>query len=243
MKKDIIEIEDLSIAYHNKPVIWDIDLKLQKNSITAIVGPNGAGKSTLMKGILGLIPLLSGKILIEGENLKEVYKKISYVPQIGNVNWDFPTTVLDVVLMGRYTYLGWLKRPNKKDKQIALEALKTIQMEEFANRQISQLSGGQKQRVFLARALVQDAELYFLDEPMQGIDIKSEEIIFNILKEMRAKGKTIIVVHHDLKTIEKYFTHVTFINKQIIASGEVATTFNKENIEKTYLGSKNVGII
>lgn len=241
--ENIIEVEDLTIAYQNKPIIWDIDLKIKNNVLLAIVGPNGAGKSTLIKGILSLIPSLSGKIEIFGKNINKNKGKIAYVPQVGNVNWDFPTTVLDVVLMGRYVHLGWIKKPTKKDKEKAMEALKMIEMENFADRQISQLSGGQKQRVFLARALVQEAELYFLDEPMQGIDIKSEAIIFDILKKMKSEGKTIIVVHHDLKTVKKYFDSVIFINKNIIAYGDVETTFTKENIDKTYIGIQDVGII
>lgn len=239
----LIHIEDLSIAYQNKPVIWDIDLDVPNNVLMAIVGPNGAGKSTLLKGILGLIPHLTGKVLIKNQPVKKIYKQIAYVPQISNVNWDFPTTVLDVVLMGRYPHLNWFRRPSKSDKKKALEALKMIQMDEFANRQINQLSGGQKQRVFLARAIVQEADLYFLDEPLQGIDAKSETIIFDILKHIHQQGKTIVAVHHDLKTVEKYFDYIVFINKKVIAQGNVDSTFTQQNIEKTYLGINDDSVI
>lgn len=237
--ENVIKVEDLTMAYESKPVIWDIDLEIPKGVIMAIVGPNGAGKSTLMKGILNLLKPLSGKIEILHRPYKEVYKKIAYVPQSGSVNWDFPTTVLDVVMMGRYVHLGWIKRVGKKERELAMKALKEIEMDEFYDRQISQLSGGQRQRVFLARALIQEAEIYFLDEPMQGIDIKSEELIFKLLHKIKEQGKTIVVVHHDLKNITKYFDYVTLINKKIIASGPVETTFTEENIEKAYRGTSN----
>lgn len=240
MKKHIVEVEDLSMAYNEEPVVWDIDLNFVENSRTAIVGPNGAGKSTLLKGILGLMKPLSGEVRFQGLPFSKFYKKIAYVPQLGSVNWDFPTTVFDVVLMGRYAHLGWFKRPKNSDKKIAKEALERIGMSEFKDRQISQLSGGQRQRVFLARAIAQNAEIYFIDEPLQGVDIKSEEVIMNTVKDFQKEGKTIIAVHHDLNQIEKYFDHLVIINKRVIASGKVSEIFTNENIEKAYSEKKSV---
>lgn len=234
MKSIIVEVEDLSMAYNEEPVVWDIDLKIVENSRTAIVGPNGAGKSTLLKGILNLMKTLTGTVRFRGQSFKQYYKNIAYVPQLGSVNWDFPATVLDVVLMGRYVHLGWIKRPTKKDKMIAMEALERIGMEEFKNRQISELSGGQRQRVFLARAIASDAEIFFLDEPLQGVDIKSEAVIMDTIRQFQKDGKTIVAVHHDLNQVEEYFDHVAIINKRIIAHGPVSEVFTTENIESAY---------
>lgn len=232
MDKVIIRVEDLTIAYHDKPVLWDNDVEIMENSITAIIGPNGAGKSTLIKGILGLKKSLSGKVEIMDKNFKEVQKEIAYIPQTSSVNWDFPTTVLDVVLMGRYVHLGWIKRPSKSDIDIALNALITIGMEEFKDRQISELSGGQRQRVFIARAIAQDAKIYFMDEPLAGVDKKTEKVIIDFLKESQKKGKTSIVVHHDLNTLEEYFDHVVILNKKVIAQGRVEDVFTPENLNR-----------
>ncbi|MGO1581096.1 MAG: metal ABC transporter ATP-binding protein [Peptoniphilaceae bacterium] len=232
MDKVIIRVEDLTIAYHDKPVLWDNDVEIIENSITAIIGPNGAGKSTLIKGILGLKKSLSGKVKIMDKNFKEVQKEIAYIPQTSSVNWDFPTTVLDVVLMGRYVHLGWIKRPSKSDIDIALNALITIGMEEFKDRQISELSGGQRQRVFIARAIAQDAKIYFMDEPLAGVDKKTEKVIIDFLKESQKKGKTSIVVHHDLNTLEEYFDHVVILNKKVIAQGKVEDVFTPENLNR-----------
>ncbi len=232
MAEYIVEVEDLTIAYHDKPVLWDNDVKIVKNSRTAIIGPNGAGKSTLLKGILGLQEKLSGEVRIMGKNFDEVQKKIAYIPQASSVNWDFPTTVMDVVLMGRYVHLGWIKRPRKKDVEIAEEALKRIGMYEFKERQISQLSGGQRQRVFIARAIAQDAEIYFMDEPLAGVDKMTEYVIMDFLKDAQKQGKTSVVVHHDLNTLEEYFDHVVILNKQIIAEGPMEETYTCENLEE-----------
>ncbi len=230
----IIEVEDLTVAYDKKPVLWDIDLNIPESVLMAIVGPNGAGKTTLIKAMLDLIKPVSGTILFKGGTYKSQRKHIGYVPQSSSVDWDFPTNVLDVVLMGTYGKLGWFKRPRKKDKKEALEALKKVSMESFANRQISQLSGGQQQRVFLARALVQDADIYFMDEPLKGVDAKTERAIIILLKELKNKGKTLIVVHHDLRTVEEYFDYVVLLNTKIIADGPVNQVFTEENLEKTY---------
>lgn len=238
MEETIIKVEDLTIAYHDKPVLLDNDIDIIKNSITAVIGPNGAGKSTLIKGILGLQKKLSGEVLIMGEPLKKVQKRIAYIPQTTEVNWEFPTTVLDVVLMGRYVHLGWLRRPSGKDKKIAERALERIGMLELRNRQIGELSGGQKQRVFIARLIAQEADIYFMDEPLAGIDKVTEKVIIDFLKEERNKGKTSVVVHHDLNTVREYFDHVIIINKKVIAMGKVEEAFTNENLEKAMM--KNV---
>ena len=200
----------------------------------AVIGPNGAGKSTLIKAMLGLLKPVSGTVLFWGKPYRHERKRIGYVPQRGSVDWDFPTTVLDVVCMGRYGAAGWIKRISKADKQIALDALDKVGMLEFKNRQISQLSGGQQQRVFLARALAQDAEVYFMDEPFQGVDARTEKAVIDILKKLRNSGKTVVVVHHDLQTVPEYFDWVTLLNIQLIASGPTAEVFTEENLKKTY---------
>ena len=235
MEKVIVKVEDLTIAYHDKPVLRDNDINIIKNSVTAIIGPNGAGKSTLIKGILGLQKKLSGEILIMGEPLKKVQKKIAYIPQTSEVNWDFPTTVMDVVLMGRYVHLGWFRHPKREDREKAEAALKRIGMYEFKDRQISKLSGGQRQRVFIARLIAQEADLYFMDEPLAGIDKVTEKVIIDFVKEEQKKGKTAVIVHHDLATIREYFDHVVIINKRVVAAGKVDEVFTNENLEKAMM--------
>lgn len=229
-----IQVDDLTVAYDYKPVLWDIDLTVPEGVLMAIVGPNGAGKSTLIKAILGIIKPLAGTISIFGGSYKEKRKLVAYVPQKGSVDWDFPTTALDVVMMGTYGSLGWIKRPGSKEKKAALEALEKVGMLSFRNRQISQLSGGQQQRIFLARALVQNASIYFMDEPFQGVDATTEIAIINILKELRKAGKTLVVVHHDLQTVPEYFDWVTFLNVKKIATGPVKEIFNDDNLTETY---------
>ena len=233
-----VEVEDMTVAYTTKPVLWDVDMKVPIGSLAAIVGPNGAGKSTLLKAMLGLLTVISGSVKFYIDHHlaidKNDYKKIAYVPQSGSVDWDFPTTVLDVVLMGRYGHLGWFKRPSKKDKELALSMIDKMGMSDYVNRQIRQLSGGQQQRVFLARALVQEADIYLMDEPFKGVDKTTEHAIISLLQEMKARGKTVIVVHHDLNTVPQYFDWVTLVNKQTIAYGPVADTFTEDAIERTY---------
>lgn len=234
----IIKVEDLTVAYEDKPVLWDIELEVEKGVLMAVVGPNGAGKSTLIKTMLDLIKPITGEVRFYGEKYSKVRDRIAYVPQRGSVDWDFPTTVFDVVEMGRYGKVGWLKRVGKIDKEKTREAIRMVEMEEFSDRQISQLSGGQQQRVFLARALVQEADIYFMDEPFQGVDNKTEKSIIKILKKLRDENKTVIVVHHDLQTVKEYFDYVTFINVSVVASGPVEEIFTPENIEKTYKNKK-----
>lgn len=232
--KYVVEVEDMTVAYQTKPVLWDVDLKVPKGVLMAIVGPNGAGKSTLIKAMLDIIKPITGHVLFNGTSYISQRKHIGYVPQRGSVDWDFPTTVLDVVLMGRYGHIGWIKRPSKTDKSSAVQALDKVGMASFEKRQISQLSGGQQQRVFLARALVQDADIYFMDEPFQGVDAKTERAVIRILKELRKRGKTVIVVHHDLQTVPEYFDWVTLLNTQLIASGPVEEVFTEDNLRKAY---------
>ena len=227
---------DLTVAYHETPVLWDIDLDVPQGVLLAIVGPNGAGKTTLIKAILGLVRTASGKVLIHDKPYEVQRKIVGYVPQRGTVDWDFPTNVLDVVMMGRYGSLGWIRRPRKTDRELAMNALEKVGMEKYRNRQISQLSGGQQQRVFLARALVQDSNVYLMDEPFQGVDATTERAIVALLQELRENGKTVVVVHHDLQTVTDYFDWVTLLNIRRIASGPVQDTFTSENLRETYGG-------
>jgi len=232
--KPALEINDLTVAYKFKPVLWDIDLDVPEGVMMAIVGPNGAGKSTLIKSILEIVKPIAGDIKILGKSYRNARSEVGYVPQKGSVDWDFPTTVKDVVLMGTYGNLGWIRRPGRLQKVEAEKALKKVGLSDFSHRQISQLSGGQQQRVFLARALVQDANIYFMDEPFQGVDATTEKAIINILKELRQRGKTVIVVHHDLQTVTDYFDWVTLLNVKKIASGPCTEVFNEKNLELTY---------
>ncbi|CAM3193616.1 metal ABC transporter ATP-binding protein [Streptobacillus ratti] len=234
----VIEIKDLVVTYDLEPVLENINLEIEKGDLMALVGPNGAGKSTLIKTILEFIKPVVGTIKINNKEYKQEKKKIAYVPQRGSVDWDFPTTLFDVVMMGCYGRVGFLKKIPKEEKEKVNNAIKQVEMLEFKDRQISELSGGQQQRAFLARALVQDAEIYLMDEPFQGVDAVTEKSIIRILKELKNQGKTVIVVHHDLNTVEEYFDSVTFINKSIVTSGSVKDVYTKENIERTY--SRNV---
>lgn len=231
-----LEVHDLTVAFDRKPVLWNIDLVIPQGKIVGIVGPNGAGKSTLIKSIMGLLPLSSGYSKLFDQPLDRVRNKISYVPQRESVDWDFPASVMDVVLMGRYAKLGLFKRPRKADRDAALDCLKKVGMEAFANRQISQLSGGQQQRTFLARALAQHADVYFMDEPFAGVDAATEKTIINLLRDMAQSGKTVIVVHHDLQSVTNYFDWVIMLNTRLVASGPTPETFTQENLQETYGG-------
>lgn len=231
-----IEVHDLTVTYHTKPVLWDVDFQLPEGKLVAIMGPNGAGKSTLMKAILDLVPALSGWVKIYGKPYQTMRKIVGYVPQRESVDWDFPTTAIDVVTMGRYGKLGWFKRPSKQDWEISYNYLKKVGMENFAKRQISQLSGGQQQRVFLARALAQEAQIYMMDEPFAGVDAVTEKAIVELLFELRNQKKTVLVVHHDLQTVNEYFDWITLINMRLVAVGPVAQVYNEENLRKTYGG-------
>lgn len=231
-----LSVHSLSIAYNRKPVLWNVDYDSEVGSLVAIVGPNGAGKTTFIKACLGLIPTVSGVIEFWGKPLSEVRSRIGYVPQRESVDWDFPVSALEVVTMGRYGKIGWLRRVRSEDVERARHYLDQVGLSEFADRQISQLSGGQQQRVFLARALVQEADLYFMDEPFAGVDAATETAIVEILKALKAEGKTVIVVHHDLTTVPEYFDNVILLNTRVIASGPVASVFTPENLRRTYGG-------
>lgn len=232
-----LEIEDLTVAYHGKPAIWDVDMAIPAGVLAAIIGPNGAGKSTLLKAALGLIPKTAGQIRFYGKPYAQARYLIGYVPQRGSVDWDFPTTVLDVVTMGLYGKLGWFKRSGKAEREIALHALSQVNMAEFAQRQIRQLSGGQQQRTFLARALVQDAQIYFMDEPFAAVDAVTERAIVTILQALRDQKKTVVVVHHDLQTVTDYFDWVALLNVQLVANGRTHEVFTPHNLRTAY-GSK-----
>lgn len=226
-------VRDLTVAYNEKPVLLDVDLDIPTGSLVGIIGPNGAGKSTLIKSIIGLKKPVFGSV--EFKTLKDdTYKNIAYVPQTECIDWDFPTTVLDVVIMGRYGHLGIFKPVGKKERELALKTLAMVGMEDFSKRQIKNLSGGQRQRVFLARALVADPQIYFLDEPFKGVDKKTEKEIVEILKELGHHKKTIVAVHHDLQTVTEYFDYLVMVNRRIIASGLVCDVLNDENIKATY---------
>jgi manganese/zinc/iron transport system ATP- binding protein len=231
-----IQATDLTVAYRDKPVLWDVDLDVPEGVLMAILGPNGAGKSTLIKTILGLIRPAAGQVRIYGRPYGEQRRLVGYVPQRGSVDWDFPTNALDVVMMGLYSRLGWVRRPGRPERELALESLAQVGMADLADRQISQLSGGQQQRVFLARALVQDAQVYFMDEPFAGVDATTERAIIALLRELRAAGKTVVVVHHDLQTVSEYFDWATLLNVRRIASGPVAEVFTEENLRRAYGG-------
>lgn len=239
-REPALEIHDLTVAYHTQPVLWDIDLELPEGQLIAIVGPNGAGKSTLLKAILGLLDPVTGWVKICGASYRQRRSWVAYVPQRESVDWDFPTNALDVVMMGLYGNLGWFRRPSKAHREKALDCLDKVGIRDLADRQISQLSGGQQQRVFLARALAQDARIYFMDEPFAGVDVTTERAILALLQELRATGRTVIAVHHDLQTVAEYFDHVVLLNMRLVASGPVETTFTDENLQRTYGGRLTV---
>ncbi len=231
-----LAISGLTVSYGEKPVLFSVDYVTPPGSMVAIVGPNGAGKSTLIKAALGIVPRISGEVTAFGQTYDAVRHRIAYVPQRASVDWEFPATALDVVIMGLYREIGFLRFAGRQHRQRALECLERVGMSSFAHRQIGQLSGGQQQRVFLARALAQDADLYVMDEPFAGVDAATERAIVSVLKELNAQGRTIICVHHDLSTVRSYFNHVLLLNVRRIAAGPVATTFTAENLQATYGG-------
>lgn len=236
MSQNALEVKDLTVAYHKKPVLTSVSFNIPPGKLIGVLGPNGAGKSTLLKAVLGLIPKVDGDVSIYGKPYREQRKEIGYVPQRESVDWDFPTNALDVVMMGRYGHLGWFRRPGAKERQIAMECLGKVGMADYAGRQISQLSGGQQQRVFLARALAQNARLYFMDEPFAGVDATTEKAIISLLHELKEQGKTVLVVHHDLSTVKEYFDHILLLNGELIASGPTEEAFIPQNLHKTYGG-------
>jgi manganese/zinc/iron transport system ATP- binding protein len=231
-----LSVHDMTVAYHRKPVLWDVDYDAPEGKLIGIVGPNGAGKSTLIKAAIDLVPKASGRVLIYGKPYQKQRHLVAYVPQRESVDWDFPISALDVVTMGRYGKIGWFVPVTRSHRTSAMAALERVGMGEYAKRQISQLSGGQQQRVFLARALVQDAQVYFMDEPFAGVDAATEKAIVRILQDLRSAGKTCLVVHHDLQTVPEYFDHVILLNMRIVAAGPTEEVFTKDNLHKTYGG-------
>jgi manganese/zinc/iron transport system ATP- binding protein len=231
-----LSVHDMTVAYHRKPVLWDVDLDVPEGRLVGIVGPNGAGKSTLIKACLDLVPKASGRVMIYGQPYKKQRSLVGYVPQRESVDWDFPVSALDLVTMGRYGKIGWCLPVTRSHKRAAMHALERVGMADFADRQISQLSGGQQQRIFLARALAQEAKLYFMDEPFAGVDASTEKAIVNILRELKDTGRTALVVHHDLQTVAEYFDWLILLNMRVVAAGPTGEVFTQENLQKTYGG-------
>jgi len=231
-----LEIHDLTVSYHRKPVLWGVDLAIGDGQLVGIIGPNGAGKSTLIKAVMGLLPISSGWVKCYGQPVHKQRRLIGYVPQRESVDWDFPVTAFDVVLMGRYGHAGLLRRPRREDRQVARECLQRVGMAQFAARQISNLSGGQQQRVFLARALAMESRIYLMDEPFVGVDAATESSIIEMLKDLRDQGKTCLVVHHDLQTAREYFDTMILLNMRLVAHGPTSEVFTPELLQKTYGG-------
>lgn len=230
----ILQVHHLTVNYGKTPVLWDVSLSVPSGKIVGIIGPNGAGKSTFIKTALGLLQPISGKVEFFGKPLSEVRQRVAYVPQRESVDWDFPVTVQDLVLMGRYGRLGLFRWPRSADRAAAMRVLDQVGMASYADRQISQLSGGQQQRAFIARALLQEADIYFMDEPFAGIDQATEKVIMSLLHLLKEKGKTVFVVHHDLNSIESYFDWAIILNMRLVAYGDVKEVFTKENIDVAY---------
>jgi len=231
---EALQVDQLTVNYGKVPVLWDISLQVPMGKIVGIIGPNGAGKTTFIKTALGLIQPISGKVAFFGQPLKNVRQRVAYIPQRGSVDWDFPVTVRDVVLMGRFGRLGMFRWPRQADISATEHYLDKVGMLPYASRQISQLSGGQQQRVFIARALVQEADIYFMDEPFAGVDVATEKVIMDLLHQLKAKGKTVFVVHHDLNTVESYFDWVILLNMRLVACGEYEDAFTQETVKSTY---------
>jgi ABC-type Mn2+/Zn2+ transport system ATPase subunit len=240
MNKFSIRIQGLNVSYDRKRVLTNIFLEIVPGKVIGVVGPNGAGKSTLFKSILGLVEMNAGKVRVFGKPIEEVRRRMAYVPQKDEVDWHFPATVMDIVLMGRYPHKSIFQKISISDKEIAIEALEDVGIMQLRDRQIGTLSGGQQQRVFLARALCQEADIFFLDEPFVGVDITTEEKIIQILKKLASEGKTLLVVHHDLSTVEDYFDKVILLNQRLVAYGDTGTTFTQQNISKTYGPQLNI---
>lgn len=240
VESPLVEIHDLTVSYYKKPVLWGIDLALPPGKLIGVIGPNGAGKSTLLKAIMGLVPLDSGFVKLFNKPLHKVRNKVSYVPQRESVDWDFPASVLDVVVMGRYGQLRLFQRPGKADKEMAMQCLQQVGMEPFAQRQIAQLSVGQQQRVFLARALAQEAQLYLLDEPFAGLDAATEKAIIALLQSLTQEGKSVILVHHDLHTAPDYFDWAVLLNMRLIGAGPTQKILTPALLQETYAGKLTI---
>ena len=229
-------VRDLTVAYRRRPVLWDVDLAAADGVITGIVGPNGAGKSTLLKGVLDLVPRVSGSVTIYGKPYRQQRRQVAYVPQRESVDWDYPVSALDLVAMGLYRSLGWMRPVTRAAREAARAAMDLVGMADHAGRQISELSGGQQQRLFLARALAQDARIYFMDEPFAGVDAATERAIVELLQRLRREGRSVFVVHHDLQTVSSYFDELLLLNLRVVAHGPVGEVFTNDNLQKTYGG-------
>ncbi len=231
-----LAVHDMTVAYHRRPVLWDIDFDVPEGKLIAVVGPNGAGKSTLLKACLDLVPKTSGRVLVYGRPYRRQRHLVGYVPQRESVDWDFPVNALDVVAMGRYGRIGWFRPVSRAHREAAMSALDRVGMADYAGRQISQLSGGQQQRVFLARALAQEARLYLMDEPLAGVDAATEKAVVQILHDLKEAGRCVLVVHHHLETVRDFFDWVLLLNMRIVAFGPTAEVFTQENLRMTYGG-------
>ncbi|MCS6796028.1 MAG: ABC transporter ATP-binding protein [Raineya sp.] len=239
MLNKVIEVENLNVKYGKQEVLKNFSCTLPEGAMIGIIGANGSGKSTFLKAIMQIIPIESGKVFFWGKSLKEVRSQIAYLPQRNSVDWDFPASVLDVVLMGLYKEIGWFGSIQKRHKERALFYLEKVKMADFAKKHIAELSGGQQQRVFLARAFAQEAKLYLLDEPLSGIDATTEEIIMENLQSLNSHGKTIVMIHHQIETIENYFDYLLMIRSgKIIAVGETKYVFTPKNLQATYNEAK-----
>ncbi|OAH58479.1 MULTISPECIES: metal ABC transporter ATP-binding protein [Bacillaceae] len=234
--KPVLHVSNLFVSYHGNDAIRNVNFSVKPGKLVGIIGPNGAGKSTLLKALLNLIPRDKGEVLFHGKSFADIRKSVAYLPQRSQIDWDFPINVLDTVIIGTYPGLGFFKKPRKKEKEWALQCLKEVGMDGFSKRQIGELSGGQQQRVFLARALAQKADIFFLDEPFVGVDVLSEETIIRILKKLTSMGKTIFVVHHDLSKANEYFDQLLLLNKELIQFGDANIVFQKEILARAYSG-------
>ncbi|VTS01175.1 metal ABC transporter ATP-binding protein [Tuwongella immobilis] len=236
MTPPILSVRNLSVGYHQQPILTDVQLTIDQPALIGMIGPNGAGKSTLLKAMLGLLPGIAGEVRFFGEPFRKVRRRIGYVPQRESVDWDFPVSVADVVRMGTYSRLGWFRIPGASEQALVRQCLERVGLADYANAQIGQLSGGQQQRTFLARALAQQADLYLMDEPMAGVDAVTERSIFELLRELRQQGRTVIVVHHDLRSVPEYFDEVILVNRRILAHGATASVFTADRLQETYAG-------
>lgn len=229
-----IQVRDLSASYEQKRVLNNINLNFEMGKIYGVVGPNGSGKSTLFKSILGLIPIDTGEVSIDNKPLSEFQNRIAYIPQKEEVDWSFPVTVQDLVLMGAYPNIGVFQKIGDRELNMAKEAMEKLEILHLKDRQIGELSGGQQQRAFIARAVCQQAEIYFMDEPFVGVDMVTEEKIVELLKSLSAEGKMIIIIHHDLSKVEQYFDDLVLLNRRVVAFGKVEEVFIEENIQKVF---------
>jgi len=236
----LVEFHDVTVAYGRRPVVWHVDLAVDAPCLFGIIGPNGAGKSTLLKAALGLVPVVGGDVRFFGRPLRDVRTRVGYVPQRETVDWDFPVSAMDVVLMGTYGRLGWFRRPGPRERRLAEESLDRVGLADVAGRQIGRLSGGQQQRVFLARALAQQADVYLLDEPMAGVDVRSQERIFGVLAGLRSEGRLVIVVHHDLRTAAEWFDRIALVDMRLVAAGPTIDVLTADNLRRTYAGQLEI---